>query len=223
MSGDGTQPSPFPTLYAFAKFALLVGAAHAACPGAAAPGSYCVGAVETQCPVGAWCAGGALANAPCYPAAACAVGGLSAQPPCYWNMTTLAGNGTRGFTDGVGGGVMFNQPRFAAFNGSSLLIADNLNKRVRRVDTATGATTTLWTAPSSLSGLAFDGSGALYILPVNGNVSKYTDGTSISMPCDVGAHPNGISFINSSYGFWFTKCVFCARVFCARASGKPHP
>ncbi len=34
---------------------LLLGGALAACPGAAAPGTYCVGAVETLCTAGQYC------------------------------------------------------------------------------------------------------------------------------------------------------------------------
>ena len=187
-------------------FALLLGAAHAACPGAAAPGYYCAGAVETQCPVGAWCAGGASANAPCYPATACVVAGLSSQPPCYWNVSTLAGNGTAGFADGAGG-AMFNGPRRAVFNGSSLLVSEFQNGRVRKVDIATGSTTTLWSS-SVLGGVAIDGSRALFVLsPTNVSFSS-NGGAFISTKCAVGTHADGISFINASFGFWFTKCVF---------------
>lgn len=188
-------------------FALLLGAARAACPGAAAPGYYCAGAVETQCPVGAWCAGGASANAPCYPAAACVVAGLSSQPPCYWNVSTLAGNGTAGFADGLGG-VMFNGPRRAVFNGSSLLVAEYQNGRVRKVDIATGSTTTLWSGQVFLGGVAIDGSRALYVLS-SPNVSTSSNGGAFtSTLCATGTHPDGISFINASFGFWLTKCVF---------------
>ena len=190
-------------------FALLLGAAHAACPGAAAPGYYCAGAVETQCPVGAWCAGGASANAPCYPATACVVAGLSSQPPCYWNVSTLAGNGTAGFADGAGG-AMFNGPRRAVFNGSSLLVSEYQNGRVRKVDIATGSTTTLWSSGYGTGGVAIDGSraSALFVLsPTNVSFSS-NGGAFISTKCAVGTHADGISFINASFGFWFTKCVF---------------
>ena len=57
-------PAP-PFLLRLFAFALLLGAARAACPGAAVPGSYCAGAVETMCPVGAYCAGGSAANVSC--------------------------------------------------------------------------------------------------------------------------------------------------------------
>ena len=44
---------------------LLLPGAQAACPGAAAPGAYCVGSVEVPCPAGAFCAGGGAARASC--------------------------------------------------------------------------------------------------------------------------------------------------------------
>ena len=217
VSGDGAPPSPFrPHLYAFA---LLLAAAHAACPGAAAPGSFCAGAVETLCPVGAWCAGGAFANAPCYPAAACAVAGLSAQPPCYWNVSTLAGNGTAGFADGLGG-VLFNSPRFAAFNGSALLVADNINKRVRKVDVATGSTTTLWLSSSFVSGIAFDDVGGLFAHS-GSNVSKSSNGGAfISTQLSLSESTQTASLsLTRPTGFGSQSACFCA----ARAPPRKKP
>lgn len=61
------------------------------------------------------------------------------------NVTTLAGNGVRGFADGTGGAsgsAEFNLPYGVAVGaGGELYVADNGNERIRRIDT-TGQVTT---------------------------------------------------------------------------------
>ncbi len=64
--------------------------------------------------------------------------------------TTLAGGnnyaGTNGFVDGSGGAAgtaRFNRPYGIASHGTALFIADQANLAIRRVDSTTGATTTL--------------------------------------------------------------------------------
>jgi DNA-binding beta-propeller fold protein YncE len=60
-------------------------------------------------------------------------------------VTTLAGNGTAGSTDGVGTLATFNIPRGIAISpdGAYALIADSQNIRVRRLDMVTRAVTTV--------------------------------------------------------------------------------
>jgi DNA-binding beta-propeller fold protein YncE len=71
-------------------------------------------------------------------------------------VTTLAGNGV-GYLDGVGTLAKFNEPRCIAMypNGLYLLISDQKNMRIRRLDLATRAVTTV---AGSYSGFA-DGIG----------------------------------------------------------------
>jgi NHL repeat len=61
--------------------------------------------------------------------------------------TTLTGNGTAGFTDGTGGPTGTTQFRgpegLAVDNAGNLYVADGANHRIRKVNTTTGATTTL--------------------------------------------------------------------------------
>eukprot|EP00964_Phaeocystis_antarctica_P062306 scaffold37319_cov52-Phaeocystis_antarctica.AAC.2 len=64
--------------------------------------------------------------------------------------TTLAGSGTGGFRNGAGGSAQFRYPRGVAIEpsgGYALVVVrvplDQNNNRIRRVDIATGATTTL--------------------------------------------------------------------------------
>jgi len=60
-------------------------------------------------------------------------------------VTTLAGSGTRGSADGVGGAAQFNSPVGVAIspNGSALFVADVSGHKIRRVEVATGAVTTV--------------------------------------------------------------------------------
>jgi DNA-binding beta-propeller fold protein YncE len=72
-------------------------------------------------------------------------------------VTTLTGNGTAGSVDGVGTLATFNEPRGIALSpdGSYALITDRLNYRVRRLDMASKAVTTV---AGSTDGFA-DGTG----------------------------------------------------------------
>jgi len=58
-------------------------------------------------------------------------------------VTTLAGNGTQGATDGTGTSASFNSPTGIATDGTNLYVADKGNNKIRRVAIGTGAVTTL--------------------------------------------------------------------------------
>ncbi|EOD04208.1 hypothetical protein EMIHUDRAFT_69240, partial [Emiliania huxleyi CCMP1516] len=60
-------------------------------------------------------------------------------------VTALAGSGTMGSVDGVGGAAQFSYPHGVAISldGSALFVADVSNQKIRRVEVATGAVTTL--------------------------------------------------------------------------------
>ena len=64
--------------------------------------------------------------------------------PNLGNVTTLAGNGTRGFADGPGNTAQFNNPYGVAFapNGN-IYVADTYNQRIRVTNPTTGQVTTL--------------------------------------------------------------------------------
>jgi sugar lactone lactonase YvrE len=77
------------------------------------------------------------------------------------NVTTLAGS-TAGFADGIGTAAQFNTPYNICSDGAgSLYVADVFNHRVRRIDIATAAVTTL--AGNGTAGFA-DGIGTSAIL-----------------------------------------------------------
>ena len=72
-------------------------------------------------------------------------------------VTTLAGSGQQAFADGTGAAARFNEPKGVAISGGTLYVGDTLNHRVRAVDVATRAVTTL--AGAASQGYA-DGTGA---------------------------------------------------------------
>lgn len=74
---------PAPPLW-LCVLALVMSGACAACPGAAAPGYFCAGSLESPpppCQGGSFCTGGSAPATPCMPPANCAGVGLSAEPP----------------------------------------------------------------------------------------------------------------------------------------------
>lgn len=111
-------------------------------------------------------------------------------------ITTVAGNGTVGFS-GDGGqatSANLNRPVFIAFDGGgNMYIVDNGNNRIRSVDasgvisTEAGDGSTAYAgdgSPATATGLnspvtiLFDGSGGYYITDVNNNAVRYVNGAS---------------------------------------------
>ena len=60
-------------------------------------------------------------------------------------VTTLAGSGTLGSADGVDGAAEFKCPYDVAISpdGGALFVSDHINHKIRRVEVATGAVTTV--------------------------------------------------------------------------------
>ena len=148
-SRPALRPGALLLLLRLCAFALILDGAHAGCPGAAAPGYFCVGSLETQCPVGSFCTGEGAAAIPCLTPANCAVEGLSAEPPCVWSVTTLAGSGSASAVDGQGTAASFNLPVGVAVGASQLLyVADYNSNRIRAVSSS-GLVSTLAGSGSS--------------------------------------------------------------------------
>lgn len=93
-------------------------------------------------------------------------------------VTTVAGNGSSGYADGIGTGARFSSPIGLALDGQgNLYVADYSNHRIRKIALSTGAVSThsgsgivgmLDGGPTSARfqnpmGLAFDQSGFLYV------------------------------------------------------------
>ncbi|MDB5099427.1 MAG: repeat containing protein [Cyanobacteria bacterium RYN_339] len=70
-------------------------------------------------------------------------------------VTTLAGDGTPGFTDGATG-ARFNSPTGLALTGSALYVADAGNHRIRKIELVGGAVSTVAGGPAGFA----DGTGA---------------------------------------------------------------
>ena len=104
----------------------------------AAPGA----AACTQCPIGAYCAGGGTAAVPCSPATACTVPGLAAQPPCFWNVSTLAGSGARASTNGAGTLAAFKGPTGLCSVNDVVYVAEYIGHFIRAISPS-GLTSTL--------------------------------------------------------------------------------
>ena len=92
-------------------------------------------------------------------------------------VTTVAGTGATGYSgdDGQATDATFNNPRGLAATSGSILIADSLNRRVRRVNRSTGVVTTV--AGPGTAGTTGDGGPA---------TSAY-----LAIPRDVEAVPGG--------------------------------
>ena len=58
-------------------------------------------------------------------------------------VTTLAGSGTPTFADGNGTAASFNYPKGITGDGTYLYVADSSNRRLRRIEIATGEVTTI--------------------------------------------------------------------------------
>ncbi|EOD21144.1 hypothetical protein EMIHUDRAFT_241616 [Emiliania huxleyi CCMP1516] len=93
-------------------------------------------------------------------------------------VITVAGSGTYGFSDGMGGAAQFYYPCGVAISpdGSALFVADDDNHKIRRVEVATGAVTTV--AGSSTEGSA-DGVGAVAQFHNPLGVAISTDGSAL--------------------------------------------
>ena len=104
-------------------------------------------------------------------------------------VTTIAGNGTAGFMNGVGTAALFNSPAGICADGlGNLFIADQGNDRIRKVVTATGVVTTIAGSSNGFtdgaastarfnypSGLTIDGTDNLYVGDLfNNRVRKIT-------------------------------------------------
>ena len=107
-------------------------------------------------------------------------------------VSTIAGTGSAGFTDGQGSSARFNNPVAVAADGSgNIYVADYLNHRIRKIDTSTtqnNVTTIAGTGsigstdgPGSSarfnypSGITVDGSGNVYVADLRNNRIRKID------------------------------------------------
>ena len=89
-------------------------------------------------------------------------------------VTTLAGTGSSGSTNGTGTAASFNQPQFITTDGTNLFTPDYSNYSIRKIVISTGVVTTL--AGTGSSGSA-NGTGTA--ASFNGPAGIATDGTNL--------------------------------------------
>lgn len=90
-------------------------------------------------------------------------------------VTTLAGAGSPGSSDGIGSTARFNGPRGITTDGTSLFVADYFNHIIRKIEIATGAVSTLAGIAGSPGSLNGAGSSARFFFPYG----ITTDGTNL--------------------------------------------
>ncbi|MBK6848117.1 MAG: hypothetical protein IPG96_11480 [Proteobacteria bacterium] len=122
--------------------------------------------------------------------------------------TVLAG-GQRGYLDGVGTDARFGPPYHLAVRGRDLFVADRDNRRIRKIDTTTGAVTTAYGSgsPGYLDGtgryalfnqphgVARDASGNLYVTDSGNNrIRKVTPNGEVTTLAGSGSsgHLDGV-------------------------------
>jgi streptogramin lyase len=110
------------------------------------------------------------------------------------DVTTLTGNGTRGFFDGTGGRTGTTQFGFttdiAIDSSGNIYVADASNHRIRKTDPTTGATTTL--AGNGTAGF-FDGTGGP------------TGTTQFNYPYGIGVDSNGTVYVADQLNYRIRK------------------
>jgi prepilin-type N-terminal cleavage/methylation domain-containing protein len=94
------------------------------------------------------------------------------------NVTTLAGTGASGASDGAGASSTFGAPTGVTLLGGNLYVADRASNKIRVVSTATGAVSTLPGSYSGPRGLTTDGTN-LYVAAA-GALYKVDPGTGVS-------------------------------------------
>ena len=120
---------------------------------------------------------------------------LGGQMPSEPMVSTLAGNGNRGFADGLGAAASFNMPQGAAVDASgNVYVVDTLNHRIRKVTPGGVVTTFAGTGGEGAvdgpalnasfrypSGVAVDSSGNVYVADAGTNlIRKVTPGGMVS-------------------------------------------
>lgn len=99
-------------------------------------------------------------------------------------VTTLAGDGTAGYSDGYWPNVKFNKPSGICIdNEGFLLVADRFNNRIRKIDRKTGKTTTI-----AGTGTAGRTDGPSLMATFNGPFGINVDKNNNIYVADLGSH-----------------------------------
>ena len=138
------------------------------------------------------------------------------------SVSTVAGFGTLGSTDGQGGSARFTNPQGVAIdNSGNLYVADTGNHKIRKIDTSKNVTTIAGSGTAGFAdgqgtvakfngpiGITIDSSGILYIGDYNNNKIR-----KIGLTCGPGSQlSNGdcVSCAPGTYGIDGLSCTPCA-------------
>lgn len=104
-------------------------------------------------------------------------------------VTTLAGSGLAGSTDGTGIGASFSTPNGITTDGTSLYVADSGNNRVRKITPLTGTLSAMTYANAQVTTLAGTGS----LSPTAGSPWDSLTGTTATIRSPYGITTDGTS------------------------------
>jgi sugar lactone lactonase YvrE len=107
-------------------------------------------------------------------------------------VTTLAGLGQAGSTDGVGTGALFNAPQGLALDGKQTLYVVGNNQSVRRLDVTSAQVTTITDGSAAFNGptgISSDGSGKLYVADRLNHTVRFLAATGGAVTTLAGAAP----------------------------------
>ena len=125
-------------------------------------------------------------------------------PGPTYNVSTFAGSGIFGSTDGLGTSASFKSPRGMAIDGSgTIYVADYDNKVIRKISPGGLVSTINGTSFGNPSGLCIDASGNLYVADASRNVitkiepggQVYTFVAGLNKPRDIVVDKTGYFYV----------------------------
>lgn len=124
-------------------------------------------------------------------------------------VTTLAGSGAAGSTDGMGINATFKGPQGITTDGTYLYVADTQNSSIRKIVIFSGDVSTIVSTGLNFpAAITFDGAVSLYIADTNNNLIKKVataGGTLTTFSTSSVTSPQGITFDGTGLNFYVTS------------------